>query len=113
MTSLPGGSHSASNRDDAIIATQSRRRLGQRLHPVLLLGASLLVLLAAGGPLPEFLVTRFAYCLLVWNFLVLVRSFRVASFAPLFLCGAVNGRVAAGFEYRRMARSWSNRRIAR
>jgi len=66
-----------------------------------------------GDTLPEFLVTRFAYCLLGWNFLVLVRSFRVASFAPLFLCGAVNGRVAAGFEYRRMARSWSNRRSAR
>ena len=66
-----------------------------------------------GDTLPEFLVSRFAYCLLGWNFLVLVRSFRVASFAPLFLCGAVNGRVAAGFEYRRMARSWSNRRNAR
>ena len=53
---------------------------------------------------PEFLVTWIAYCLLGWIFLDLVKSFRVASFAPLCPCGAVYGWVAEGFEYRRMAR---------
>jgi hypothetical protein len=53
---------------------------------------------------PEFLVTWIAYCLLGWIFLDLVKSFRVASFAPLCPCGAVYGWVAQGFEYRRMAR---------
>ncbi len=53
---------------------------------------------------PEFLVTWIAYCLPGWIFLDLVKSFRVASFAPLCPCGAVYGWVAEGFEYRRMAR---------
>src|SRR3954453_24137442 len=45
---------------------------------------------------PEFLVTWLAYCLLGWIFLDLVRRFRVASFSPLFLCGAVFGWVGEG-----------------
>jgi hypothetical protein len=49
-----------------------------------------------GDTLPEFLVTWIAYCLLAWIFLDLVRSFRVASFPPLFLCGAVYGWVGEG-----------------
>ena len=57
-----------------------------------------------GDTVPEFLVTWIAYCLLGWIFLDLVKSFRVASFAPLCPCGAVYGWVAEGFEYRRMAR---------
>ena len=57
-----------------------------------------------GDNLSEFLVTWIAYCLLGWIFLDLVKSFRVASFAPLCPCGTVYGWVAEGFEYRRMAR---------
>ena len=57
-----------------------------------------------GDTVPEFPVTWIAYCLLGWIFLDLVKSFRVASFAPLCPCRAVYGWVAEGFEYRRMAR---------
>ncbi len=46
--------------------------------------------------LPEFLITWFAYCLLGWIFLDLVRRFKVASFSPLFLCGSVFGWVDEG-----------------
>jgi hypothetical protein len=49
-----------------------------------------------GDTLPEFLITWFAYCLLGWIFLDLVRRFKVASFPPLFLCGAVFGWVDEG-----------------
>ena len=91
-------------RHDTRLATQSRRHPGQRLHPALLLEAGLLVLLASGDTVPEFLVIWIAYCLLGWISLDLVKSFRVASFAPLCPCGAVYGWVAQGFEYRRMAR---------
>ena len=49
-----------------------------------------------GDTLPEFLITWFAYCLLGWLFLDLVRRFKVASFPPLFLCGAVFGWVDEG-----------------
>ena len=49
-----------------------------------------------GDTLPEFLITWFAYCLLAWIFLDLVRRFKVASFPPLFLCGAVFGWVDEG-----------------
>ncbi len=49
-----------------------------------------------GDTLPEFLITWIAYCLLGWIFLDLVRRFRVASFPPLFLCGAVFGWVGEG-----------------
>ena len=44
----------------------------------------------------EFLMTWIAYCLLGWIFLDLVRRFKVASFPPLFLCGAVFGWVGEG-----------------
>jgi hypothetical protein len=47
-------------------------------------------------PLSEFLVTWFAYCLLGWIFLDLVRRFKVASFPSLYLCGAVFGWVGEG-----------------
>ena len=40
---------------------QSRSHSGQRLHPALLLEAGLLVLLASGNTVPEFLVTWIAY----------------------------------------------------
>ena len=46
--------------------------------------------------LREFVITWIAYCLLGWIFLNLVRRYRVASFAPLFLCGAVFGWVGEG-----------------
>jgi hypothetical protein len=49
-----------------------------------------------GDNLSEFLVTWIAYCLLGWIFLDMVRSFKVASFPPLFLCGAVYGWVGEG-----------------
>ena len=49
-----------------------------------------------GDNLPEFLITWIAYCLLGWIFIDLVRRFRVASFPPLFLCGAVFGWVGEG-----------------
>ena len=49
-----------------------------------------------GDNLPEFLITWIAYCLLGWIFLDLVRRFKVASFPPLFLCGAVFGWVGEG-----------------
>ena len=49
-----------------------------------------------GDNLPEFLITWIAYCLLGWIFLDLVRRFKVASFPPLFLCGAVFGWVDEG-----------------
>ncbi len=44
----------------------------------------------------EFLITWLAYSLMGWIFLDLVRRFRVASFPPLFLCGAVFGWVGEG-----------------
>ena len=50
----------------------------------------------AGDSLPEFLITWIAYCLLGWVFLDLVKRFKVASFPPLFLCGAVFGWVDEG-----------------
>jgi hypothetical protein len=46
--------------------------------------------------LRDFVITWLVYCLLGWIFLDLVRRFRVASFAPLFLCGAVFGWVGEG-----------------
>jgi hypothetical protein len=49
-----------------------------------------------GDNLPEFLITWIAYCLLGWIFLDLVRRFKVASFPPLFLAGAVFGWVGEG-----------------
>jgi len=49
-----------------------------------------------GDTLPDFLITWIAYCLLGWIFLDLVRRFKVASFPPLFLCGAVFGWVGEG-----------------
>jgi hypothetical protein len=49
-----------------------------------------------GDTIPEFLITWFAYCLLGWIFLDLVRRYRVASLPPLFLCGAVFGWVDEG-----------------
>ena len=49
-----------------------------------------------GDNLPEFLVTWIAYCLLGWIFLDLVRRFKVASFPPLYLAGAVFGWVGEG-----------------
>jgi len=49
-----------------------------------------------GDTVPEFLVTWIAYCLLGWIFLDLVRRFKVASFPPLFLCGAVFGWLGEG-----------------
>lgn len=49
-----------------------------------------------GDTVPEFLVTWIAYCLLGWIFLDLVKRFKVASFPPLFLCGAVFGWVGEG-----------------
>ena len=49
-----------------------------------------------GDTLSEFLITWFAYCLLGWIFLDLVRRFKVAAFLPLFLCGAVVGWVDEG-----------------
>ena len=49
-----------------------------------------------GDTLHEFLITWIAYCLLGWIFLDLVRRFKVASFPPLFLCGAVFGCVGEG-----------------
>ena len=44
----------------------------------------------------DFLVTWFVYSLLGWVFLILVRQFRVASFAALFLAGAVFGWLGEG-----------------
>jgi hypothetical protein len=44
----------------------------------------------------EFLITWFAYSLIGWVFLDLVRRFRVARFPAVFLCGAVYGWVAEG-----------------
>lgn len=49
-----------------------------------------------GDTLPEFLITWFAYCLLGWVFLDLVRRFKVASFPALYLCGSVFGWVDEG-----------------
>jgi len=49
-----------------------------------------------GDTLPEFLVTWIAYCLLGWIFLDMVKSFRIASFSPLFLAGAVYGWMGEG-----------------
>jgi hypothetical protein len=49
-----------------------------------------------GDTLPEFLITWFAYCLLGWIFLDLVKRFKVASFPLVFLCGAVYGWVDEG-----------------
>ena len=46
--------------------------------------------------LAEFLITWFAYCLLGWLFLDLVKRFKVASFSPLFLCGSIFGWVDEG-----------------
>ena len=42
------------------------------------------------------MITWIAYCFLGWIFLNLVRRYRVGSFAPLFLCGAVFGWVGEG-----------------
>jgi hypothetical protein len=50
----------------------------------------------ASDSLRDFVITWLVYCLLGWLFLDLVRRFRVASFAPLFLCGAVFGWVGEG-----------------
>jgi hypothetical protein len=50
----------------------------------------------ASDSLRDFVITWLVYCLLGWIFLDLVRRFRVASFAPLFLCGAVFGWVGEG-----------------
>lgn len=44
----------------------------------------------------DFVITWIAYSLLGWIFLDLVRRFRVAAFAPLFLCGAVFGWLCEG-----------------
>ena len=44
----------------------------------------------------EFVITWLAYSLMGWIFLDLVRRYRVASFPPLFLCGAVYGWVGEG-----------------
>lgn len=49
-----------------------------------------------GDNLRDFVITWLVYSLLGWVFLDLVRRFRVASFAPLFLCGAVFGWVGEG-----------------
>jgi hypothetical protein len=49
-----------------------------------------------GDTIPEFLITWFAYCLLGWIFLDLVRRFNATSFPPLFLCGGVFGWVDEG-----------------
>ena len=49
-----------------------------------------------GDSLRDFVITWLVYCLLGWLFLDLVRRYRVASFAPLFLCGAVFGWVGEG-----------------
>jgi len=49
-----------------------------------------------GDTIPEFLITWIAYCLLGWIFLDLVRRFKIASFPPLFLCGAIFGWVGEG-----------------
>jgi hypothetical protein len=46
--------------------------------------------------LPEFLITWTAYCLLGWLVVDLMRRFKVASFPPLFLCGAIFGWVDEG-----------------
>ncbi len=46
--------------------------------------------------IPDFLITWCAYCLLGWIFLDLVRRFKVASFPPLFVCGAIFGWVDEG-----------------
>ena len=46
--------------------------------------------------LPEFLITWIAYCMMGWILLDLVRCFEVASFASVFLCGPVFGRVGEG-----------------
>ncbi len=50
----------------------------------------------AGDSLRGSVLTWLVYCLLGWIFIDLVRRFRVASFAPLFLCGAVFGWVGEG-----------------
>ena len=49
-----------------------------------------------GDSLRDFVITWLAYCLMGWIFLDLVRRFKVASFPPLFLCGAVYGWVGEG-----------------
>jgi hypothetical protein len=49
-----------------------------------------------GDSVREFLITWFAYCLLGWIFVDLVRRFKVASFPPLFLCASVFGWVDEG-----------------
>ena len=49
-----------------------------------------------GDNLGDFLLTWFVYSLLGWVFLLVVRQFRVASFAPLFLAGAVFGWLGEG-----------------
>ncbi len=46
--------------------------------------------------LGELLVTWFAYSLLGWIFLILVRRYRIGTFLPLFLAGAVYGWIAEG-----------------
>ncbi len=46
--------------------------------------------------LAEMLVTWFAYSLLGWIFLILVRKYRIGTFLPLFLAGAVYGWIAEG-----------------
>lgn len=42
------------------------------------------------------LITWFVYSLITWLMLMVARSFRVASFSPLFLCGALFGWMAEG-----------------
>ncbi|QDV36394.1 hypothetical protein [Tautonia plasticadhaerens] len=49
-----------------------------------------------GDDLGGMVVTWLVYSLLAYVFLILVRRFRVASFAPLFLCGAAFGWLAEG-----------------
>ena len=49
-----------------------------------------------GDNVREFLLTWLVYCLLGWIFLLLVRRYRIASFPPLFLAGAVFGWVGEG-----------------
>ena len=46
--------------------------------------------------LAELLLTWFVYSLLGWILLILVRRYRIASFLPLFLAGAVYGWLAEG-----------------
>jgi hypothetical protein len=49
-----------------------------------------------GNTVPDLLITWIAYSLMGWIFLDLVRRFKVASFASVFLCGAVFGWVGEG-----------------